>query len=225
MFDFGGTLDANGLHWRERFRRIYADSGCPAAPETFDRAFYDADDNLPARFALAGLSLEETVRLQAGCVLDALNMARGTYLEKITRRFVEESRTALQLNRPLLERLRRRFRLGIVSNFYGNLDSILEHEGLADLFDAVADSEKVGALKPDKKLFLHATDLLGVAPEAALMVGDSVPRDMRGAEALGMPHAWVRGERDRKDACCAQATILDALSDLEDLLLPKEAAA
>ncbi|MFH1724668.1 MAG: HAD family hydrolase [Elusimicrobiota bacterium] len=223
LFDFGGTLDADGVHWLDRFLSIYAQEGLRVDREAFARAFYDADDNLPARFALDGLDLEQTIRLQAGCVVENLAAAApgaaGPGLaERVVRRFVDSARAHLRRNRPLLERLRRSFRLGIVSNFYGNLDSILAAEGLADLFGAVADSERVGAMKPDAKIFLHATRGLGVEPAESLMVGDSVPRDMKGAEGLGMPHAWVAGGRDASETCCAAAPVLRTLSDLEPLL-------
>jgi len=46
LFDFGGTLDADGVPWRERFRRLFRQEGVDIAPEAFDRAFYAADDAL-----------------------------------------------------------------------------------------------------------------------------------------------------------------------------------
>jgi hypothetical protein len=42
LFDFGGTLDSDGLTWLERFRAIYEEEGL-ACPK-LDRAFYDSDD-------------------------------------------------------------------------------------------------------------------------------------------------------------------------------------
>ena len=44
LFDFGGTLDSNGRHWRERFFALYREAGVKTSPEAFDRAFYDSDD-------------------------------------------------------------------------------------------------------------------------------------------------------------------------------------
>lgn len=222
LFDYGGTLDSDGVHWRDRFYSLYVREGLEAPRDRFAPAFYDADDNLPTRFSLAGLSLEETVRLQVGCVLE--NLAEGgawdrALGDRVVRGFLSSSRERFQRNRPVLERLGRRFRLGIVSNFYGNMDSILASEGLAELFGAVADSERVGALKPDKEIFLHATRGLEVEPGEALMVGDSVRRDMRGAEALGMPHAWLAGPQDPAGVCCDRARLLRALPEVEGLLM------
>lgn len=216
LLDYGGTLDADGVTWLERFRGIYKEAGLDASSAAFDRAFYDADDGLPARFALRGASLEDTLRLQVGCVLERLAPGRPELLDLIAGRFLEQSRSAFRRNRPVLERLAGRYRLGIVSNFYGNLDSVLASEGLAELFAVVADSTVVGHLKPAPELFRHALRAVDCAPEEALMVGDSVPRDMMGAEALAMPHALIA--EARKPSCCAAALRLTSFVELESRL-------
>ena len=41
-------------------------------------------------------------------------------------------------------------------------------------------------MKPSPSIFLAALELLGVEPEAAVMVGDSPLDDVEGARALGM---------------------------------------
>lgn len=217
LFDFGGTLDSNGIHWPEHFFRIYREEGLKIERKTFDRAFYDSDDNLPSRFHLPGLNLEETIRLQVGCVLDSLHISRNPHLEHITRKFVASSRKAFAENIHTLKHLHANRSLGIVSNFYGNMASILEGEGLSEMFGAIADSHVVGVMKPDEKIFRYATKRLGIAPEEALMVGDSLHRDMKGAEKIGMPHAWMAGERPDSDVCCKKALILRSLSDLKTL--------
>src|SRR5205809_3328687 len=48
--------------------------------------------------------------------------------------------SAARRNLPVLERLARRHRLGLVSNFTGNLKPCLDELGLARLFAAVSDS-------------------------------------------------------------------------------------
>lgn len=52
--------------------------------------------------------------------------------------------------------------------------------------DAIVDSALVGFDKPDPRLFLHALDLVGARPEQAVHVGDTVPADVRGAQAAGI---------------------------------------
>ena len=191
LFDYGGTLDSDGSTWIERFYPIYKEFGVNVPRERFDRAFYDSDDGLPAKFSLGGLDLEQTVRLQVRGVLDAISPAQVGLTEEIAARFSQESRDQFRRVRPVLERLSRTHRLGIVSNFYGNLDGILRADGLRDLFSVVADSGTLGVQKPDPEIFLHASRALDSAPQDCVMVGDSVPRDIKGAAAAGMKKALV----------------------------------
>jgi putative hydrolase of the HAD superfamily len=116
----------------------------------------------------------------------------------------------------VLERLASRYRLGIVSNFYGNLDGILRAEGLRDRFSVVADSGVLGVMKPDPEIFLHAARSLETAPEECVMVGDSVPRDIRGASAAGMKKALISVKPQSPEA--GQDWTLRSVTELERAL-------
>ena len=59
LFDFGGTLDADGIAWKERFHRLFETEGVAVAPGQFDPAFYAADDALVGTVP-ATLPLEDT---------------------------------------------------------------------------------------------------------------------------------------------------------------------
>src|SRR5438309_9514285 len=75
--------------------------------------------------------------------------------------FHAPARAVVERNRPVLERVGRRYRLGVVSNFTGNLAPCLDELGLARLFTAVSDSAVVGAAKPDPRIFLERGAGLG----------------------------------------------------------------
>lgn len=216
LFDFGGTLDSDGLTWLDRFRRIYKEAGLEIPEKQLDRAFYDADDALPARHALRGLSLEQTVRLQVADVLRAAAPEHAAALTPVVAgRFVDDCLSHLRRNRPILQKLASRWKLGIVSNWYGNLEGVLRAEGMLDLFGAVADSGVVGAIKPEPGIFLAALDRLGGTPQTSVMIGDSIKRDMRGAEGLGMRHVLLT---QSMAPCCAKGKMIGSLLDLEDAL-------
>ena len=216
LFDYGGTLDADGTTWLERFYPIYKEEGAAIPRDRFDRAFYDSDDNLPQRHALQGLDLEQTLRLQVRDVLAAAAPDRLELADRIAGRFAADSRRHFARLRPTLERLARRFRLGIVSNFYGNLEGILAAEGLRPLFSVVADSGVVGVIKPEPGIFLHAAKAVGAAPGDCVMVGDSIKRDMKGAEGVGMRRALVVAGAETPDA--GQDWTIRSVTDLEALL-------
>nr|GID83478.1 haloacid dehalogenase [Actinoplanes derwentensis] len=63
----------------------------------------------------------------------------------------------------------------------------LERTGLASAVDVLIASSALPAGKPDPRAFHHALALLGVAPEQALMIGDSLAKDVHGALAAGLP--------------------------------------
>lgn len=216
IFDFGGTLDGDGRTWLDRFHLLYAEAGVQADFEAFRRAFYRADDALAARHDLSGASLEETLLFQVGDVLEILSPQSAAAAPRIAGVFLAQSRRYFSRNRGILERLRGRYALGVVSNFYGNLESVLRSEGLLEFFSALADSAVVGAQKPAPEIFRHALRALSAPASECLMVGDSLPRDMRGAEAAGMPHAWLEG--GGAPACCLRGKKLSALTELEALL-------
>src|SRR5215471_16577488 len=53
LFDFGGTLDANGVAWKERFYAFYRAEGLDMAADAFEPSFFAADDSLVGRLAPA----------------------------------------------------------------------------------------------------------------------------------------------------------------------------
>jgi putative hydrolase of the HAD superfamily len=211
LFDFGGTLDADGVAWKDRFRRLFAEQG--VADAGFDRAFYDSDDELVGAIPRT-LSFAETVgRLASGV---AGRLGRPDAAEPVASRFLADARAHLARSASLLHGLHGRFRLGIVSNFYGNLDAVCRETGLAEHVDAAIDSAVVKAEKPDRRIFEAALATLGVGPRRALFVGDSRPRDMEGARALGMRHVWLRpGEGD---PCCPGDAVIASLLEISRVL-------
>jgi FMN phosphatase YigB (HAD superfamily) len=214
LFDFGGTLDSDGRTWLERFFLLYREAGVAGDRAAFDKAFYKSDDELPTRYNLARMGFQETVELQVAGVLETLAPSRANLKGRIAGGFLADCRKHFTRNRAILERLREKYKIGIVSNYYGNLDACLKAEGLRDLFDVVADSGVVGTTKPDAGIFEHALKALGSTAAEAVMVGDSIKRDMRGAEGLKMTHALLA----QADSCCDAAWRLETLADLEGRL-------
>ena len=88
--------------------------------------------------------------------------------------------------REALERLRRNYRLGVISNADGKIADILAHCGIADCFETITDSGIVGKEKPHPKIFESALESFGVGPEESLYTGDVYSVDYRGATQVGM---------------------------------------
>ncbi len=214
--DFGGTLDG-AEHWRERYWRLYRSIGVADRP-AFDQAFDAATRASYAEEALRMANLEELVRYQVGQQCRHLQLPIGEVGERIVRRFVAESRGALQRHALLLQRWRQRVRLGVISNFYGNLPRVLAAEGMAPLFDALIDSTLVGARKPDRAIFQIALQQLGCQPREVLHVGDSLEHDVYGARSAGLGAAWLRSAAAESLGLSAPGDVIqiDTLAALED---------
>ncbi len=109
----------------------------------------------------------------------------------LARRLHADALEIVARNLPILERLARRYRLGVVSNFTGNLRPCLEELGLARFFAVLSDSTLVGWSKPDPRIFAHTLAALQVSPQRAWMVGDNFEADIRGAAGLGIRTCWL----------------------------------
>ncbi len=91
-----------------------------------------------------------------------------------------------------LERLKSAgFKLAIVSNAEGQIESDAKRFGLHSFFDVIIDSHVVGVAKPDPRIFEIALERLGVAPEDARFAGDIYSIDIVGAHAAGIEAALV----------------------------------
>ena len=100
---------------------------------------------------------------------------------------------------------------------------ILEHFGIASLFDHVAGAELTGPRNSKSSVLRHACGLCGVADmQQCLMVGDR-KYDVLGAHAVGMPCAGVLygyGSRSELEEAGAEC-LCDDVPALRQLLLPR----
>jgi putative hydrolase of the HAD superfamily len=95
-------------------------------------------------------------------------------------------------SRPALEALKKRFRLGAISN--GAVDLQREKfaaSGLEKFFEAIVISAELDVGKPKAGIFEAAMKKLDSAPAGSVMVGDSLVRDIAGARGVGMKAVWV----------------------------------
>jgi putative hydrolase of the HAD superfamily len=203
LFDFGGTLDADGVAWKERFHTLYGVEGLDMTADAFAPAFFAADSPL-----VGGLSpttnLSETVyaltsnlegELARRCTDDGTGTvnkeSKSERGRRVASRFLSEASATFARNQPVLKALSERYQLGIVSNFYGNLEAVCHSAGLASLFAVMVDSHRVGAEKPDPAIFQAALDTLGATPETTVFIGDSLRRDREGARRARMRFIWI----------------------------------
>jgi FMN hydrolase / 5-amino-6-(5-phospho-D-ribitylamino)uracil phosphatase len=220
LFDFGGTLDADGARWSVRFHAAYTTAGGREPFSVFEDAFRASDRALGRVPGIDAMGFRAMVDVQAALVLarlpDGLTLSR----ERIVDDFHGRSLAIIRRNQQLLARLRRSYQLAVVSNFTGNLEPCLEELDLMRYFSAVADSARVGVAKPDPRLFRHALEALDwkVNEEPVWMVGDNFEADIRPAASLGMQTAWLAPPVARSPDSNLPTVRLTTLTELAEVL-------
>jgi HAD superfamily hydrolase (TIGR01509 family) len=214
LFDFGGTLDADGLRWCVRVHAAYREAGGSLSLEAFEPYFRRSDRLLEHLPGIRSMALRETAVAQARILNDLIGEGPPLEVMRMAERFVEDTVTVARRNRPMLAELAARMPLGVVSNFTGNLDHCLVELELKQFFTVTLDSALVGVSKPASEIFRIALERLGIPAEGVWMVGDNFEADIRPAAALGLSTCWL-APLDRPEPATGVATA--RLASLVDL--------
>jgi HAD superfamily hydrolase (TIGR01549 family) len=192
LFDYGGTLDGEGWHWFDRTVHLYRQAGCDLPIALLKRAFYAADETVGGEASERGYRLRELVERHVEIQMSVLGEGARPFAPAVAAGFRAMTEEGWARARRLFERLAGRFDLGVVSNFYGNLDVQLEEAGLARFLVTVVESVKVGLVKPDPAIYRLAAERLALPPGEIVMVGDNFARDVVPAKGIGMGAIWLR---------------------------------
>ena len=230
LFDYGGTLDTGGDHWGKVLWHGYERARVPVTEEQFRQAYVHAERTLAAQpIVTPRTTFRELLGMKIGIEMDYL-VEHGMWRENDS--VVAEKRTAVlnDLYRrtrectshsgEVLSALSRRYPMVLVTNFYGNISTVLDEFGLDGFFTGIVESAAVGVRKPAPKLFTIGVERLGISPDKVLAVGDSYSKDIVPATEAGCHTAWIRGEewQPEKDVPGVAGTVISDLSELEGML-------
>lgn len=197
IFDFGGTLDTDGVHWAEKYWEAYRHFKVPIPKEELRRAFVYAEMKMP-KIIKPEFSLIDTYEVQVSYQFEyliinkILKNADSSLINKLTQYCKKEVWRNISVSRPIIEQLKVNYNLGLVSNYYGNVQTVLSELGLASYFDVIVDSSMVGIRKPDKRIFKVIINELNVNPSDIIVVGDSYKNDIVPAKLLGCRTIWLK---------------------------------
>ncbi|HMJ06579.1 MAG TPA: HAD family hydrolase [Chthoniobacterales bacterium] len=220
LFDLGGTLDGDGIHWLERFLALYREFGVDLPRHAIREAFDAAERRSALDETIASSNLAEMMALHVQWQLAHLGRQNDALAARLVDGFIAPVREAVAENALLLETLAGRgFKLGVVSNGCGNVDKLCADFGYSPFLSLIVDSRRVGLFKPDPAIYRHAVEKIGGEPETIVMVGDSFERDVHPAKEIGMKTAWLEGHVVRE---CPDPALVDfrlrRLSDLSAAL-------
>jgi len=227
LFDFGGTLDTNGIHWSEKFWDVYQRCRAPITKADFERGYVAAESRMEATVITPHDTLLHTLEKQVDYQFAALKsygvfgnpIAAEDLAPRIARECFRDVCETINRIRPLLSACRHRYQVGLVSNFYGNLEAVCKELGIAGLFDAIVDSAVVGVRKPNPQIFTYALGKLGVKADESLVIGDSYERDIVPAKSIGCTTVWLRGRSWRLPSDTPAADyVIHAVSDISSFL-------
>jgi HAD superfamily hydrolase (TIGR01509 family) len=218
LFDFGGTLDADGVPWSQRFYVAYRAAGGSLRAHLFDELFKASDRALERLEGVGRLGFRAMIDAQAELLRASLPDGDTIDASAMAEQFHTESLRVIDRNRELLAQLQRDHRLAVISNFTGNLERCLDELGLLQFFGAVTDSAVVGRVKPSPELFVDTLRGLGVPPERAWMVGDNFEADIRPALQLGIHACWLASPGRPAPAGCEPSARIARLPELHGIL-------
>ncbi|HXI74483.1 MAG TPA: HAD-IA family hydrolase, partial [Pyrinomonadaceae bacterium] len=194
LFDAAGTLFFLTKTVGDHYAYVGREVGLNLDAQQLERAFHSAWQQMPRRPAIDGPRKNDDKgwwRELVGRVFNEVapslsELDRDNFFEIAYEHFAEAGAWQLYPEVPeVLEQLRPRFQLAVVSNFDGRLRFILQHLGISNYFSYIFISSELGADKPDPEIFRRALKLIHLNADEVLHVGDDPERDWNAASAAG----------------------------------------
>lgn len=195
FFDAVGTLFFLTKTVGDHYALVGEEIGLKLDAQRLEHAFYRAWKQMPRRPAIDGPrddddkgwwhELVDLVLDQAAPLLSKLD--RDNFFEVAYEHFAEAGVWELYPDvLDVLEQLRARFQLAVVSNFDGRLRFVLKELSVSKFFARVFVSSEIGADKPDPEIFSRALKLMNLKPSEVVYVGDDPERDWKAASDAGL---------------------------------------
>lgn len=230
LFDFGGTLDTVGCHWGKFLWHAYERNAIPVSEVQFREAYVHAERTLGKQAIIQStdtflsmlttkIRIEFDYLVRSGWI--AVDKEEADRMQRsLVKDVYERVKANLSVSRSVLTELRKKYRIGLVTNFYGNMSVVLDEFGLASLFDTVTESAVVGVRKPDPQIFRLAVKALNVKAENVVVIGDSYSKDILPAHEIGCHTVWLKGEGwlSEEQTMCVADYIIKDLYEVEPIL-------
>jgi putative hydrolase of the HAD superfamily len=229
IFDYGGTIDSNGMHWAEVIWMSYEALHIPVNKDVFREAYVHGERTLAKnKIILPNHNFWHVVRLKAETQVQWLinnnYLPPDTCFTKYTTGIADwcyaYAQMAVSIALPIIRKLSEKYPLALVSNFYGNMEAVLKDFHLATFFNAVVESSVAGVRKPDPEIFRLGVKALGFAAGEIVVIGDSYDKDVAPASSAGCRTIWLKrtGWSEYKGDGTADCIITD-FAELKDIFL------
>lgn len=195
IFDYGGTIDTNGTHWAQVIREQYTVAGL-SIDEPLFRDTYVYGERALAKNPI--IKPSDTFRT----LLEKKIAIHREYLNGIMSKSQQEAIAAgcyqrvldtMKKTRSVIEQLSKYYPMVLVTNFYGNMPTVLKEFALEKYFVNIVESSVVGIRKPDPALFSLGVEALSLPTHEVAVVGDSYRKDIFPAHTIGCHTIWIEG--------------------------------
>ena len=200
IFDYGGTLDTGGNHWGKVIWHAYERVGVPVDEALYREAYVYGERTLGRNPIIQpNFTFRQTLEQKIGLQLDFIEskcpeVTRAKYGEQLLDDLYIRTCEETTRSRNVLLQLHERFPMVLVSNFYGNIATVLREFSLDGIFQQIVESAVVGIRKPDPRIFTLGVEALDLDPSEAVVVGDSIDKDIIPARQAGCHTVWFKGE-------------------------------
>jgi putative hydrolase of the HAD superfamily len=195
----GGCLDSDGVHSRALFLSQFIAFNLVTSPKDyplFQDAYTYSDKKVINESLIVNANLLEMNELMCFFIGEKLGLNNPSEISKVAHAITKIQAFYLQRNKRILEELHTQYQLGIISNFSGNLMTILDEFSLTPYFSFVLDSYHVGLCKPDPLFFKLGIEKCNTSPGEVCFIGDNIERDIFPAHKLGMKTILISSFQD-----------------------------
>jgi len=221
LIDFGGTIDSDGIHWFNAFWEAYSHVA-DVPDELLREAYVHTERTLGNNPIITPeTTFYQTLRIKLFLQAEYL-LTKGITIsvqvqDSILEYCYEKVKHHIEtVSKPALEKLSARFPIVLVTNFYGNMHTVLEEFSLNHLFKEVIESAVVGVRKPNPEIFRLGVKALGLPPQETIMIGDNYEKDILPAQSIGCHTIWLGSQGDKGDGSfCHLPEIINYLESLK----------
>ncbi|MBR4966798.1 MAG: HAD family hydrolase [Bacteroidaceae bacterium] len=228
IFDYGGTIDTNGIHWGEVIAEQYRLAGIELERELYRNAYVHGERSLAKAPVIAPQDtfhtlLRKKISIQFEYLKEQTQSGQFTdeNAEKIADGCYSKVKETLETSRGIIASFAQRFPMVLVTNFYGNMPVVLNEFGLDNFFRCIVESSVVGIRKPDPALFAMGVEALHIAAENIVVIGDSYRKDIYPALTLGCKTVWLKNlcwEEEPIIEGYAPTAIINDIAQLPDII-------
>lgn len=201
LLDFGGTIDTNGIHWYNMFRETYLKECNSLSDDNLKDAYVTAERRLGKEHIIdPDFTFFQTIQKKIELQAESLSTMGVSISLSGQRNILESCYERVFVNirdvsSPVLKVLSDSYPLVLVSNFYGNMRTVLNEFSIDSMFVDIIESSVVHVRKPDPEIFrLGVAAVSGAISSEIVMVGDSADKDIIPAASIGCKTIWLRNQ-------------------------------